>query len=241
MRSLLAALTLALAVPVAAQVSPVPPVASKFTATAPTGTPAFQIRTPGARLVLGHPGIYLYDDGVQVRVPGAMRVDGTLAATGANGVQTALVAPSNGTQLVVKGWVVDGATAIATKLGAGNALTTAGAKVISFYRDDLATEVLAIDKDGAPVLPQRCDSTGSPGNATCNQAAGRAALGAGNSSIVITNSLIAASSIVNAILQTSDTTCLRIERAVPSAGSVSIQVNSACTATTNLGWWIAAK
>ncbi len=48
--------------------------------------------------------------------------------------------------------IANGATAIAVKIANGVALTTAGAKVCSFYSDNASTEVAAIDKDGAVQL-----------------------------------------------------------------------------------------
>lgn len=47
-----------------------------------------------------------------------------------------------------RGTVVDGATAIAHRIGNANALATAGAKIAAFYSDNLTTEKASIDKDG---------------------------------------------------------------------------------------------
>lgn len=50
--------------------------------------------------------------------------------------------------LAVRGFVVDGASAIAVKVASVNALNTAGAKVIAFYRDNGTTQVASIDQAG---------------------------------------------------------------------------------------------
>ena len=54
-----------------------------------------------------------------------------------------------GYSLVLRNKTVDGATAIGTKIGNINTLTTAGAKIVSFYSDNITTEKAAIDKDGS--------------------------------------------------------------------------------------------
>jgi hypothetical protein len=48
----------------------------------------------------------------------------------------------------IRGQATNGATAVAVKFGNANALSTAGAKIASFYSDDLITEKAYFDKDG---------------------------------------------------------------------------------------------
>ncbi len=56
---------------------------------------------------------------------------------------------TSGNSFIAGGRVVDGATAIANKLGnTDNALTTAGAKIVSFYSDNVTTERAAIGLTG---------------------------------------------------------------------------------------------
>lgn len=85
-------------------------------------------------------------------------------------------------------------------------------------------------------VPDKCDSTGTPGAATCNTYAGRAAIAAAASSVVITDSLVTATSSVFAQLATADATCLVVRRVVPAAGSFTIAVDAACTAAANVAW-----
>lgn len=80
------------------------------------------------------------------------------------------------------------------------------------------------------------NSTGTPGAATLNTPTGRSAFAAAASSLTITNSLVSATSIVWAVLQTADGTLTSILRVVPAAGSFTITGNAAATAATNVGW-----
>lgn len=76
------------------------------------------------------------------------------------------------------------------------------------------------------------------GNQTCNQYSGVAAIGAGSSSVVITNSLITANSYVLAVVAqaAADGTLLRVERVVCAVGSVTIYGTANATATTLIDW-----
>lgn len=78
------------------------------------------------------------------------------------------------------------------------------------------------------------------GAATQNTVQGRAAIAAAGTSVVITNSLVDASSrIVATISQAAaDATALSVDRVVPAAGSFTIYVNAAATATTYIDWVI---
>jgi len=164
-----------------------------------------------------------------------------LEMVGYTQVQAPAYSAPGGTSLQLLGNATDGASAIGVQINNQNSLTTPGAKIASFYSDNMVTEQYAIDKDGAPVLPQRCNTTGTPGAATCNTAAGRSAIASTTNTVTITNSIVASTSIVNAMLQTNDTTCTTVHSIVPSAGSFVINVNGNCAANTNIGWWIVAK
>ncbi len=86
------------------------------------------------------------------------------------------------------------------------------------------------------VYAAACDSTGSPGAATCNQGAGRAAIAASAAAVTITNSLSKTTSIIHATLQTTDAVCVGIKSLVPSNGSFVITANAVCTGNTNVAW-----
>lgn len=86
------------------------------------------------------------------------------------------------------------------------------------------------------VYAAACDSTGTPGNATCNQGAGRAAIAASSATVTITNSLSKTTSIIHATLQTTDGVCTGIKSLVPSNSSFVITTNAVCTGNTNVAW-----
>lgn len=81
------------------------------------------------------------------------------------------------------------------------------------------------------------DTSVSPGGATANTISGRSSIGAGQSSIVIANSLVALGDIVNVTLETADATLIRIV-AITGVGSITITGNAAATATSVLSWLI---
>lgn len=130
------------------------------------------------------------------------------------------------------------------------ALTTTGAAVVGtnltvngssnlgpvVITDETTLEALHISSGFGIDYAGKCDSTGAPGAATCNQHAGRAAIAAAASSVVITDSLAAATSIVHATLQANDATCTSVRSVIPAAGSFTIHVPAACTADTVVGW-----
>jgi hypothetical protein len=80
------------------------------------------------------------------------------------------------------------------------------------------------------------DGTGTPGNVTQNTPRGRCAIVAGTSGLIVSNTLVTASSVIIAVLQTRDSTCLSVEAVIPASGSFEIQCNANATATTNVCW-----
>lgn len=77
----------------------------------------------------------------------------------------------------------------------------------------------------------RTDSSGTPGNATINTPRGRAAFAAAGSSVVITNSLVTATSTVLVQLGGADATLTTV-RVTAAAGSFTVTGNAAATGTT---------
>jgi len=82
------------------------------------------------------------------------------------------------------------------------------------------------------------DANLTTGAYTQNTASGKAAVAAGASSVVITNSLVDVGSNVMAVVAQSaaDTTLLRVERIVVAAGSFTIFGTANATATTIISW-----
>jgi len=105
-----------------------------------------------------------------------------------------------------------------------------------FTGDGTGTNDLDGILTGLAFIPDKCDSTGTPGAATCDKYAGRAAIKAAEASVKITNDKVVASSSVFAQLATVDADCLNIRQVVPAAGSFTIYVNAACGAASNVAW-----
>lgn len=80
------------------------------------------------------------------------------------------------------------------------------------------------------------DASGTPGAATINKPSGQVAIAAGASSVVVTNSLVTATSVVWAVVQATDATLLRVDRVVPAAGSFTVIGNANATGNTKVGF-----
>jgi hypothetical protein len=102
---------------------------------------------------------------------------------------------------------------------------------------NLSTDVETnlINQGYATASTQALTSTGA---VTANVNFGICAIAAGASSVVITNSLVDANSIVTASVRqaAADGTLLRVERIVPAAGSFTIYGTANATATTLISW-----
>jgi len=89
-------------------------------------------------------GFYHTAAGINVSLVGVIR-----SQFAADGIRTNLIYPlSSPGSLTFKGLVTDGASAIGIKLGNNASLTTAGAKITSFYSDTFTTEKAYVTKDG---------------------------------------------------------------------------------------------
>lgn len=80
------------------------------------------------------------------------------------------------------------------------------------------------------------NASGTPGAATINKPEGQVAIAAGAASVVVTNSLVAATSVVLCSLQTVDGTLTTLLTVVPGAGSFTIAGNANATAATKVGF-----
>lgn len=78
------------------------------------------------------------------------------------------------------------------------------------------------------------------GAQSSNEFAGRAAIAAGSSSVVVTNPFVNINSKIYAVVAqaAADGTLLRVERIVPAAGSFTIYGTANATATTVIDWSI---
>jgi hypothetical protein len=78
--------------------------------------------------------------------------------------------------------------------------------------------------------------TATIGAVTIHKYAGTANIAAGASTVVVTNNLVTANSIILPVLRANDATANYIESAVAGAGSFTITVNANATANLSVGW-----
>ena len=78
----------------------------------------------------------------------------------------------------------------------------------------------------------------TPGNQTTNQPAGRAAIAAAGTQVIVSNPSFTAESKFVAVLSNAaaDTTATSITRIVPAAGQVTFILNAAATAAVSIDW-----
>lgn len=218
-------------------------VARSISLTQTTGNIAVQLVT-GARLKLGGGTTdYLTSDGsATVTAAGNFGVGAGVTLTGAGAatfasqatVPTIFATSTNGLSLF--GQDANDANAVGVKIGNTPQLTTTGGKICAIYSDTGTTEVLAVDVAGKIINATAGNSTGTPGAATLNTPSGRSAIAIGAAAVTVTNSLVSATSIVFAVIQTADATLTTLLRVVPGAGTFTITGNANATAATNVGW-----
>jgi hypothetical protein len=80
------------------------------------------------------------------------------------------------------------------------------------------------------------DETDTPGAVTINKPSGRVAIAAGESSVVVTDSVVTPTSIVIAVLQSLDATLTSIPIVIPDAGRFTICGNALATTDTVVGF-----
>lgn len=124
------------------------------------------------------------------------------------------------------------------KFGANNTqrgqLSAAGGWSFGTTTDPGANNVLF----GADVQFQKTITAGgTTGNQTINKSSGTVNVAAGGTSITVTNSLCTTSSIIQAMVRTNDTTA-QVKNVVPGSGSFVINMVSAVTAETSIGFLI---
>lgn len=98
-------------------------------------------------------------------------------------------------------------------------------------RQDARFQAAGVSMLQAAPVAAFTDASGTPGAATINTARGRVAFAAGVATVVVTNSLVTATSMVIATLRAPDTGLTSILRVLPAAGSFTITANAASTGT----------
>lgn len=110
---------------------------------------------------------------------------------------------------------------VATGTGTSDVVLLAHPAGVTGTVDTTATEVLRVKGSGSIVVPVTITAVGTTGNQTINKVAGRVNIAAGGTSVVVTNSLVTANSIVLVIAATADATA-RVTSVVAGAGSFTI-------------------
>jgi hypothetical protein len=100
-----------------------------------------------------------------------------------------------------------------------------------------STELFFVSKDGALGFDKTVPNPGTTGAITINKPAGGVRLAAGQSSVVVTNSLVTSSTHILATVATNDST-LKSVNVVPSAGSFTVTGNAAATGEVLIRWII---
>lgn len=100
-----------------------------------------------------------------------------------------------------------------------------------------ATEAMRLQSNGNIKFPATNTASGTTGNQTINKTSGTVNIAAAGTTVTVTNSLVTASSIVFAVIRTNDATAT-IKNVVPAAGSFTINLGSATTAETSIGFFV---
>lgn len=165
----------------------------------------------------GAPAGLVSGDGSELTVLGGNSAPGpTLVGGGAAGITKAYVAQLGG------GSPAAGAIIIRGDVGTG---VMGG-----------ATNIWYLDYQGLVHVVNQTDASGTPGNVVMNKPAGKVAIPVGASSVVVTNNLVTADSIVTAVLQAQDATLTQILRVVPGAGTFTIVGNANATAAVKVAF-----
>lgn len=101
----------------------------------------------------------------------------------------------------------------------------------------LSNERFKIGSDGAMIYPATNTTAGTTGAQTINKVSGTVNFAAGASSLVVTNSLVTANSLVFCTVRTNDSTAV-IKNVVPTSGSFTIRLSATATAETSVGFFV---
>jgi hypothetical protein len=113
--------------------------------------------------------------------------------------------------------------------------TTTGTSLL--IQNTTPVELLKVLDNGKTSFAATNTAAGTTGAQTINKASGTVNFAAAATSLVVTNNLCTTSSIVFAVIRTNDATAW-IENVVPAAGSFTINLGTAATAETSVGFFI---
>lgn len=113
-----------------------------------------------------------------------------------------------------------------------------GAQAVNiFTARDNGTNVFEIQDGGKINILATNTASGTTGNQTINKPSGKVNIAAAGTTVTVTNSMCATTSIVIATLLTNDATAT-IKNVVPGAGSFVITLSAACTAEVAIGFLV---
>jgi hypothetical protein len=101
-------------------------------------------------------------------------------------------------------------------------------------------EAMRIDATQSLVFPSTITPAGTTGAQTIDKISGTVNIATGNSSIVVTNNMCTANSIIMVSVRTNDTTAY-IKNVVAAAGSFTINLGANATAEVSIGFFILNK
>lgn len=130
---------------------------------------------------------------------------------------------------------IPAATAFVDGFDANLLLKTGTAHDIIFQTNSV--EHMRLSSGGSLSVSKTVTAAATTGAQTINKIAGTVNFAAGASSLVVTNSLVTASSIVLCTIRTNDSTAV-IKNVVPAAGSFTIRLEANATAETSVGFFV---
>lgn len=240
--------------------------ALQFISTQASGSDAFRVTTNGARWHIGAGASdYFSSDGTTITTPAPMTIVGTvmtanlinmnggnftlditggMIATGSRraDLQQNTTGAAAGTAGIAILNADTAAAAVGTRVGctgAANAATVLLEVAHGCSRTAAGTQRFAVLGGGKIVVPTT-DSSGTPGNATINNAAGRSAIAIGAATVTITNSLVTAASIVIISPTVRDATATLPAVTTTGAGSFTVTTVGNATAALIFNWWVVA-
>lgn len=225
----------------------------KLTLTQATGQDALAIANNGARI---HHGAGASDfsssDGTTVTFAGPVITSGFTNASGNAIIQNATlqISSSAGTFFFNNAAATCGfITTNISAANAGNTGATAALKLmpqnaldatdfVTSIQDNASANLFAVAFNGSVQTPNT-DSSGTPGNATANTIAGKAAIALGAAACVISNTLVTANSRIFISPRLRDATgLLPIVSAQVAGTSFTVSVTANCTAALPFDWWV---
>lgn len=167
-------------------------------------------------------------------VSGAARLSGNQVATGTGGF--AMTASSFAMVFISGTGLTDAESTEAFRFSSGTTFANLEARIAAWRNSGgFSASPVALLRASGRIDQSGSDSSGTPGAATINKPIGTSAIAAGASSVVITNSLVAAGDWVMITPHARDATCKELI-AVCGAGTITVSGSAAATAALAFSW-----